>query len=323
MSLAVALAVAEFFALQHPLIAANPNFSLIVTLDLAVALPAVCFLLVRRRRPLAWQTLIPYMLLGGFVSALLLRDAQIVRGLFLLELLSLTFFISKIIPFVSRVRGDLQAGEPLEQALQRGLEAAYGGSPAMPVLRLALTEMFLIYYGIFGSFRRTPKASPERPDIFSYHRSQDTGMSLALMLILTLEAVPVHFLVHQWSNIAAWVLTGLSLYTLLWLLGDLQALRLKPAKLTATHLHLYTGLRQQATIPLEDIADITPAEPTVPAGCTQFSLSEPAQLYLYLKRPAPVFGLFGKRTDVSCIGVYVDDPERFQICIQSLFTTGL
>ncbi len=52
-SFAVTLAAAELWALRQPIIAANPNYSLIVTLDLAVVLPAVCFLLVRRRRPLA------------------------------------------------------------------------------------------------------------------------------------------------------------------------------------------------------------------------------------------------------------------------------
>lgn len=315
-SFAVALTVAEILALQHSLIAANPNFGLIVTLDLAVIAPVAYFLLLRRLRLLTLQTLVSAMLLGGFVSVLLLRlqtgytQGRTLVVLAVLELLSLVFFTSKIVPLIRQVRADLRAGVALEQTLQRGLEAAYGGSLAIPVLRLALTEVFLVYYGVFGSFRRTP---PERPDTFSYHRSRDFTMSLALIFIVGLEAVPLHFLVRQWSGVAAWLLTGLSLYTLLWLLGDLQALRLKPTELTATHLRLYTGLRRQATITLEDIADITLAAPTVPAACAVFSPSKPAQLYLYLKWPVPVFGLFGRRTDVSCVGVYVDDPERFQV----------
>ena len=51
----VTLTVAEVLALQHPLIMSNPNFSLIVTLDLAVVAPVVYFLLLRRLRPVAWQ----------------------------------------------------------------------------------------------------------------------------------------------------------------------------------------------------------------------------------------------------------------------------
>lgn len=319
---AVTLAVAEVWALQRPPVAADPNFSLIVTLDLAVILPAVCFLLVRRRRPLAPSVLVSSMIFGGFVSALLLRlytghvQGRTLVVLAVLELLSLVFFTSKIVPFVNRVRADLRMGEPLEQALQRGLETAYGGFPALPVFRLALTEMFLIYYGIFGSFRRT---APERPDTFSYHRSQDTTVSVALILMIVLETVPLHVLVHSWSGVAAWLLTGLSLYTLLWLLGDYQALRLKPITLTPTHLRLYTGLRWQADIALENIAAVTSAEPTAAYTNLDISLSKP-QLYLRLKRPVPVFGVFGRRTEVTCVGIYVDDLERLQARFQNCET---
>ncbi len=321
-SFAVTLAAAELWALRQPLIAANSNYSLIVTLDLAVVAPAVCFLLVRRRRQLAPSVLIATIVFGGFVSGLLFRDVWTGRGLIVLavlELLLLAFFAARTVTFIDRVRTGLRAGEPLEQVLHKGLEAAYGRSPALPVLRLALTELFLIYYGIFGSFRRTPNVNP---DIFSYHRSQDTGTSLALMLIVAFEAVPVHFLVHQWSSVAAWILTGLSLYTLLWLLGDYQALRLKPIEFTATHLRLYTGLRWQANIALEAVAELVPVD----AACNTYvdtSLTKTPRFFLRLKRPTPVFGLFGRRTEATFTGIYVDDPKRFQTRFQNLFKTEL
>lgn len=308
---AMTLAVAEVWALQQPAIVTNPNFGLVVTLDLAVVLPAMCFLLLRRRRPLTPSVLVSGMIFGGFVSALLLRVYGHTRShtlvvLIGLELLSLVFFGTKIVTFVRRVRADLRMGEPLEQTLRRSLETTYAGLPALP-------EVFLIYYGVFGSFRRTP---PERPHTFSYHRSQDTTVSLALMLIIALEVVPLHVLVHSWSSVAAWLLTGLSLYTLLWLLGDLQALRLKPITLTPTRLRLYTGLRWQAEVALDNIAAVTTAEPT--AACINFSISRSKpQLYLLLKRPASVFGVFGRRTEVTCIGICVDEPERFQARFQS------
>lgn len=318
---AMTLAVAEVWALQQPAIVTNPNFGLVVTLDLAVVLPAVCFLLLHRRRPLAPSVLVSGMILGGFVSALLLRLSGHTRGhafvvLIGLELLSLVFFGTKIVTFVRRVRADLRTGEPLEQTLRRSLETTYAGLPALPVYRLALTETLLIYYGVFGSFRRTP---PARPHTFSYHRSQDTTVSLALMLIIALEVVPLHVLVHSWSGVGAWLLTGASLYTLLWLLGDLQALRLKPITLTPTRLRLYTGLRWQAEVTLDNIAAVTTAEPR--AACINLSISRSKpQLYLLLKRPASVFGVFGRRTEVTCIGVCVDEPERFQARFQSCET---
>ncbi len=186
---AMALAVAEVWALQQPAIVTNPNFGLVVTLDLAVVLPAVCFLLLRRRRPLAPSVLVSGIIFGGFVSALLLRLSGHTRShafvvLIGLELLSLAFFGTKIVTLVRRVRADLRTGEPLEQTLRRSLETTYAGLPALLVFRLALTETLLICCGVFGSFLRTP---PARPHTFSYHRSQDTTVSLALIIVL--EAV--------------------------------------------------------------------------------------------------------------------------------------
>lgn len=136
------------------------------------------------------------------------------------------------------------------------------------------------------------------------------------MLIVALEAVPLHFLMRGSSAVAAWLFTGLSLYTLLWLLSDLQALRLKPVAFTTTRLRLYTGLRWQAHIALENVAAIMPADAASHAcldvSRLDISLSRTPQFYLHLKRPVPVFGLFGGHTDVTCIGVQVDDPKRFQ-----------
>ncbi len=321
-SCAAALALAELWALQQPLIAASSYFSLIVVLDLAIVAPAIGFLLVRRRRPLAWQTLTSYMALGGLVSVFVLRNTSAygLFGLVLLELLSLAFFAPKMLALIGRVRAGLEVGEPLEQALYRSLEAVYGGSLALPVFRLALTEVLLVYYGLFGLFRRTPVATPDR---FSYHRSQDLSVSLALVFITMFETVPLHLLVHQWSGVAAWFLTGLSLYTLLWLLGDLQALRLKPLELTATHLRLYTGLRRQALIPLDAVAELVPAEAATAGSYLDLSLSKTPQFHLRLKYPVSVLGLFGQRTDVTSVGVAVDDPERFRVRVQAFLGAEL
>lgn len=134
-SFAVTLAAAELWALRQPLIAANSNYGLIVTLDLAVVAPAAYFLLVRRRRQLAPSVLVSTMVFGGFVSALLFRGVWTGRGLIVLavlELLSLAFFATRTVTFIDGVRTGLRAGEPLEQALHKALEAAYGRSPTLP-----------------------------------------------------------------------------------------------------------------------------------------------------------------------------------------------
>jgi hypothetical protein len=44
-------------------------------------------------------------------------------------------------------------------------------------------------------------------------------------LILLVETTVPHLLLQRWSALAAWIFTGLSLYSLLWLTGDYYAIR--------------------------------------------------------------------------------------------------
>lgn len=55
-----------------------------------------------------------------------------------------------------------------------------------------------------------------------------TGTIGALICASALELVAVHMLVGRWSNLTARILTGLTAYAMLWLLGDLQGIRIHP-----------------------------------------------------------------------------------------------
>ena len=55
---------------------------------------------------------------------------------------------------------------------------------------------------------------------------------------------------------AAWIVTVLDLYGVLWLVGDYHALRLRPTRIDDDTLVLSYGLRWRASIPLDAIGSV-------------------------------------------------------------------
>jgi hypothetical protein len=114
------------------------------------------------------------------------------------------------------------AGLDLPAALRESATAILG-----PVAGTALAyEISLIWLALFG-WRRRHDAPPESS--FSYHRNSGyVHFAIAILIALVIETFAVHFLLRLWSPVAAWILTAISIYSGFWIVGDLQAARLRP-----------------------------------------------------------------------------------------------
>ena len=118
------------------------------------------------------------------------------------------------------------------------------------------------------------------------------------------------------SATAANVLLALSVYTIVWLFGDFQALRVRPIVLGEETLFVRAGLRRDARIPLRDVESI---ETITLAGepkrapdylrCTAFG---PAEIMLRLRAPARFEQMLGRPREVVRIGLAVDDEAAFR-----------
>ena len=119
-------------------------------------------------------------------------------------------------------------------AVAGSVRAVLGDTPLVSWL---VTEMTLLFYALLGWSREfRPRAGQQS---FSYHRRNHYGTLLAVLLcLLPIETAVVHVAVALVSPLAAWIVTGLSLYGALWLLGDYQGCRLHPIVLQEGVLHL-------------------------------------------------------------------------------------
>lgn len=232
----------------------------------------------------------------------LLPGTNLVFILVLIEAALLIFLAFRLVRLYALVREQRREGYSLVTAVIVAATRSFGTAPIVPVLRLALLELGLLGYSLFGWFRRPPV----RARAFSNHRRDDDTVMIALVMLIVLETVPVHVLLHPYSPVLAWVLLLLNLYSLMWLLGDIAARRNRPVLLFNDRLRLVRGLRTEAVIRLPDVL-------RVEAGGEEAELSvgpEPRFVFR-LREPLKVYGWFGALREVKSVAVGVDEPVEF------------
>ena len=131
-----------------------------------------------------------------------------------------------------------------------------------------------------------------------------------LPLGCALEIVPVHLLIGNWSAVLAWITTGLSLYSLIWLIGIARAFRLRPTLVGRDYIHLRYGLIFQLLVPREMIANIRGAG-AQDSGFAIPRRSQPSVCIEFI-RPMIAEGLFGVRKRFPRAAITPDEQQSFE-----------
>ncbi|HYF66202.1 MAG TPA: hypothetical protein VD886_25460 [Herpetosiphonaceae bacterium] len=326
----------RFAAVAGPLVAiewwiasaaAHQVVGLAITLDLLIGLPLLYYVLLVRPKTVPAGSQTGVIALAGLLAWLLLPPA--LRGNFkhlpaLLALLELPLLglliwrIKRVVDHYRRLRPQLvYAGDTLIASL------AEAGFPRRLAAIIA-TEALLLWSllaGWFSAFR--PQAPEQRA--FTYHRRSGYGAVLSVLAISLIgETAGVHLLVSRWSEPAAWILSGLSAYTLLWLLGDFQAMKLNPIVLSDATLHLRTGMRWRADVPREAIRALR--------RCSAADRRQPGYLDLAplgnagwvveVTWPVAASGVFGISKSATAFGISVDDGVALRAALEDTLAGG-
>jgi hypothetical protein len=314
----IALCGVELWVVSSPAFpsAASP-LALVITLDLLLGIPLLFYGLVMRPYRLSPIAVAPIFLLAVVLAGYILPpdgrrylDAAAML-LPLLELALLAAFLWKARALYRRYRHARNKHMYFTEALETSVQATFGANLAFKLITLELTLMFLAFFGWFMTFRT---ADPQAK-VFSYHRkSLYTVVFLVFLVLMIVETVGFHLLIQHWSPLLAWILTGSSIYTIFWLIGDFNATRLHPIVLANATLHLRSGLRWSAALPLADIVEVQKPKQRDAKSPGYLSLARAGQpqLVLLLRRPARVEGLFGRVKQVSRIGLFLDEVGAFR-----------
>ncbi|HEY6908795.1 MAG TPA: hypothetical protein VI356_05470 [Myxococcales bacterium] len=190
-------------------------------------------------------------------------------------------------------------------ALRTGLSEALGDSA---VARAVATELAIFWYALFSWGRSAPPGG-----FTAYKRAGWVAIYIAIALACVAEAIPLHFLFRRWGPLAAALSVVVHVYTVLWLIGDLRALILRPIRIEGGRLLLRIGLRWEADVPLDSIAAVERG--TSAAGLRLGVLGTP-NLVVRLRAPMQLHGPFGIRKTSDALLLQVDEPDALAAALR-------
>jgi hypothetical protein len=305
--LALVMMGVEWWVTRSAALARGGAVPVAVAVDLVIVLPGAFFLLVLRpaQRPLLGAA--PVLALGALLAATLLGARPETKVLLRVaggfaELAVLALLVRRVRVAAGQLRGADQ-----EDLLLRI------GALTDPMLRLLGAELATVYYAFVGPFVRRPA----RADEFRYTEESGAGATLfALGLMLTMEGLAVHVVLHAFHPRAAWVLAAANAYALVWLAAAAQAARLRPVALTDDRLLVRTSLLWTVDVPRVTIVALEPISGAPSGeearGVLRAAFGVAPNLLLTLAEPVLAKGPVGIARSVRRIALYVDEPARLR-----------
>lgn len=189
---------------------------------------------------------------------------------------------------------------------------------AHPILRIFAAEGLMFYYA-FGSWRKTP---PTGDGVITLHKNTSM-IAFYIMLIhaIVIETIGFHWWLHEKSFVLSLVLLILNVYSIIYILGDIQAVRLNPLFIRGRKLHVSLGLGKRMVVPFEAIGSMDWGKDAEAVNlkdknlihfmAQDFETPKP-DCVLHLKEPIEVTLFMGVRKPYDKVALKVDEPHQLK-----------
>ncbi|MFZ3580040.1 hypothetical protein [Virgibacillus sp. DJP39] len=194
-------------------------------------------------------------------------------------------------------------------------------------LRVLATDIAAVYYSLFSWRKKAPIVKQGQTHSFTFHKNASyLGVFFLLVHAMALEIVAVHFLVAQFSHTWAWILTGLDVYAMLFIISDYQAIRLSPVILDSNGIHFQEGIRQYGFVQWKEVKGVTeniltPSEVDKERKSISLALHglerDQIPYVIKLNQPVKIRQIFGFRKEILSIYIKMDNTEEFTSAINS------
>ena len=227
--------------INRPVVAMGAAF------DVAVTVPALYYWLVVRAGVLPAVSMVPLCLVA------LLRATFVAPGVAwtrpalgaLAELAVMSFLLV-------RLRRGMRAGAGESDIVER-LTVPLERLP-LPAAAAILASEIAVFSYAFGPWGRKPHV-PGAANPYSMHReTHHRRVFWALAGLSTVEALVAHIVVRHWSHTAAWILTGLGAYAVVWMIAVARSLPLRPILVQYDRLTIRCGILWTLRVARPDIS---------------------------------------------------------------------
>lgn len=314
------------FLIKSSILQGNDTLNLAITADLLLTVPLVYFLLIRKTE-IPKTTVIPVMIIGLLIGSYLLpKESQTYLTLFktwalpIIELSVLTFVVIKVRGAIKKYKGLKGLTPDFYTALKNTCYEILPKYVVMPVV----TEIAVFYYGFLNWKKRVLKENE-----FSYHKDSGTiTLLIAIIFIVAIETFIFHFLLSKWSDLAAWILTFVSIYSAIQIFGFLKSMLKRPISLEDNKLYLRYGIMNESTIDLREIDSIEISSRDIELNKKTRKLSflgelESHNVIIRLKTEHTLIGLYGIKRKYEVLALHVDDKIAFKNRINNALQQGI
>ncbi len=287
-----------------------------LTIDFTLGLPALVYVALVRSRRAPWLVLVPAFALG-YALAMAMIPGQHHAALETMRWFAIPLELAVVAYLVARMRAAWRRGSSAGDFATRFRTSARNVLGSRVPADILTTEVAILYHAF-----RWRRHSSNNETVFTMHRSAGyLGVMLGLGMALVVEAIALHLLVSRWSETAAWLLTGLSVYALIWIVGDGRAIVARPLYVSPTRLNIRLGLRWESDVPIAWIEQVErlPARPDRPGRDVLVAVLLGApNVRIRFDRPVDLIGMYGMRRSVREVRLRVDDVERLRTVLQGV-----
>lgn len=180
--------------------------------------------------------------------------------------------------------------------------------------KLLSTEIAVFYY-LFAPNKKTTQKEFE----FTYFKKSGIKSIIgALVFILIIETVVLHFVLEEWNTKIAWLLTILGTYAIIQIVSILRSMnkRLISFDFENESLELRYGFGSQTSIAFESIDKIDRSRKSKSNDKDNISLSlfdlvDSKNITLYLKEEHTLHKIYGIEKKYKSISFFIDDINLF------------
>ncbi|KRD90333.1 beta-carotene 15,15'-monooxygenase [Bacillus sp. Root147] len=259
---------------------------------------------------IAARFIIPSEYLASFQSVMWLGVG--IEGVLILFELSLLFMLAKnLSPIFKRAKS---SSLPLLFSFSQAVNEKF---PKQTFIHILCSEMLMFYYA-FGTWKKQP--STEGNTFTLYKRSSFITFQIMIIHAIVIEILALHWLLHNTSIILSVVLLILNIYSIVFFIGDIQALRLNPLRVEDDRIYVSFGLAKRMEIRFQDIEEIIEDTHTlgqkIPSTTIEFIARDfetvHPDLLLTLKSPIEATLFMGIKKKYQQVAIRVDDPHAFK-----------
>jgi hypothetical protein len=236
----------------------NSFFLFAVTFDITITFTLTYYFFIVRKYKITPLTIIPV-----YIASLILAHFIIPAGnqsyLFYFKELLVIPEIGVIVFLFFKIRVVVKEFKNVSFITKDFIEQLYSGiNKALKNNRISAiftTELSVIYYAV-TFWKRTKEVFPKQTFISVHKKTGYSVFWFVITLMTVVETFSLHIFIGKYSKIAAWILTALSIYGVIFLIADFLAMIRRPLIITEDSIYLRCGMRWRVIIPFEKISSM-------------------------------------------------------------------